>query len=107
MAVSSLAAGVDSWAPAWRVSVDSLAWRTLDAHEFTPAAKGGRLFPERVGDHRVMFWPDSGLLKAEGHPVPEGLAPPRSLTAALDRLVCQLDAAAIPVPARSRRFRRH
>src|SRR3954447_13494000 len=107
MAVASLAAGVDSWAPAWRVPVDSPAWQALDAHPSVPAAMGGRLFPERVNDHRVMFWPGSGLLKAEGHPVPDGLAPPRALPGALDRLIGGMDAAGIPVPTGDRSFRRH
>jgi hypothetical protein len=107
MAIKSAAGGVDTWAPAWRVPVDSPAWQLLDAVPSVPSAKGGKLFAERIGDHRVMFWPQWGLLKAEGHPVPGGLAPAAALPAALDRLVGALDVAGIPVPSGPRRFRRH
>src|SRR3954463_11751825 len=107
MAISAMAAGVDTWSPAWRVPVDSPAWQVLDSYPSVPSAKGGKLFAGRIAEHRVMFWPGSGLLKAEGHPVPGGLAPAAALPGALDRLVGALDVAGIPVPTRPRRFRRH
>src|SRR3954471_5598946 len=107
MAITAMAAGVDTWSPAWRVPVDSPGCHLLEAVPSVPSAKGGKLFAGRIADHRVMFWPGSGLLKAEGHPVPGGLAPAAALPGALDRLVGALDVAGIPVPTRPRRFRRH
>jgi hypothetical protein len=107
MAIKPAAAGVDTWAPAWRVPVDSPAWRELDQREFLPSAKGAKLFPEKVAGHRLLFWPEFGLFKAEGHPVPDGLAPARALPSALDGLVGALNSAGFPVPSGVRRFRRN
>src|SRR3954454_19771367 len=107
MAVKAMACGVDTWAPAWRVPIDSPAWQTMEAMPSAPSAKGGKLLSDRLGDHRVMWWPEFGLIKAEGHPGAGGLAPAAALPAALDRLVGELDAGGVPVPAGPRRFRRH
>src|SRR3954463_13002263 len=107
MALRASAAGVDTWAPAWRVTPDSAHARHLEALCSIPSARGGKLMAQPVAGHRILFWPASGLLKAEGHPTEHGLAPVRSLPAALDRLHDALDVAGVEPPRSGRKFVRH
>src|SRR4051794_8312695 len=107
MSLRAASAGVDTWAPAWRVRVDTPLSRHLEEVATLPSAAGGKLVPQKIAGHRVIYWPGSGLLKAEGHPNESGLAPVRSLPRALDQLVEQLHAAGIPAPHQPRRFDRH
>jgi hypothetical protein len=106
MALTATACGVDTWAPSWRVSPDSSLAQRYAQRATLPSAKGGLLVPERVAGHRLIFWPASGLLKAEGHPAARGLAPVASLPDALVRLQRGMAAEGMPVPAGVRRFRR-
>src|SRR3954452_11948758 len=109
MSLRAVAAGVDTWAPTWRVGVETALARHLEAVCTIPSAVGGRLHPERVGGHRIAFWPASGLLKAEGHPNEHGLAPVASLPEALVAIERELAGAGIELPwlGRERRFTRH
>src|SRR5438876_4277638 len=107
MPLRAAAAGVDTWAPSWRVGVDTPLWRAIDEKATVPSAAGGRLCPEPIGRQRLFFFPVSGLVKAEGHPCPAGLAPVPTLPRALDELRVELAGAGVELPAAERRFRRH
>jgi hypothetical protein len=107
MAVRALAAGVDTWAPSWRVPVDSALAGHLSDRMTVPAGQGGAMLAEKVAGHRVMWWAGSGLLKAEGHPNPAGLAPPATLPGALRELVAAMHNAGVPPPEGHRRFKRY
>ena len=91
------AAGVDTWAPCWRVDPESGAGLALDAVATEPSRRG-RLLPQAIAGHRVLWHRPTGLLKAEGHPSPDGLAAPGELPAALGRLELALLEAGVPVP---------
>lgn len=107
MAVVAVAAGVDTWSPSWRVRVDSPRAKALSQQAVIPSGRGGFLFPATTHpQYRVMWWPGSGLLKAEGHPVADGLAPVATLPRQLERLTGELQDAGIPAPDGFRRFKR-
>jgi hypothetical protein len=51
-----------------------------------------------VAGHRIGWFAPAGLLYAEGHPSPDGLAPPAGLVSALDRVQTAMLAEGVPVP---------
>jgi hypothetical protein len=54
------------------------------------------MLPESVAGHRVGVVPGHRMLWMEGHPAVEGLARPRDLVAAQERVLAALDAADLP-----------
>jgi hypothetical protein len=89
-------AGVDTWSPAWYVPEGGPGWRAMEALATAKAGRA-RMLPDDVLGHRVGWFPDSGLVFAEGHPAPDRLACPDDLPAALLEVEDCMRAADIPV----------
>ncbi len=83
------AAGVDTWSVCWYLEPDSKSWRAMQALATVPAPRS-RLLEDPVADHRVGWFPGTGLLFAEGHPSAFGLAQVSELPGALDRISADL-----------------
>ena len=79
------AAGVDTWSICWYLQPDSKPWRAMEALA-TERGPRSRLLPDRVADHRVGWFPGTGLLFAEGHPNPDGLCRSDALPGAAESL---------------------
>src|SRR5579875_87285 len=95
-------AGVDTWSLGWYTDPQGETRRWF---EDQPTFSGGRAtwLAEKVAGYRVGLYPN-GLLKAEGHPDPDGLCPATELLGrALDAQE-GLRAYGVPVPSRERRF---
>jgi hypothetical protein len=92
--------GVDTWRPSWYVDMETPAaeWWLLNGTPAGAAAGGGFRLPDAIGGHQVGM-SASGLVYAEGHPNPEGLAKAGELPAAYERLCDELRAAGVPLPA--------
>lgn len=95
--IACRSAGVDTWSPCWYVDPDSTAASVLSEMATIGAARG-RLLPEPVAGHRVGYFGATGMIYAEGHPEPDGLANPGRLPAALDRLELALLSEGVPLP---------
>jgi hypothetical protein len=79
--------GIDTWGLGWYVPGKSLDAAVYSACTVQGPA-GSRLLPDPLpSGHRVGYFPAYGLMFAEGHPSPDGLAPGDSLG---DRL-CSLE----------------
>lgn len=89
-------AGVDTWSPAWYVQDGGSGWRAME-NLATAKAGRARMLPDDVAGHRVGWFPDSGLVFAEGHPARDGLACPDDLPAVLLTIEQSMRAADIPV----------
>ncbi len=74
-----------------------MAGAMLDDLATLPAARG-RLLPEEVGGHNIGWDRYSGMLYAEGHPDPDGLASPDGLPDVFSDLVTAMLEAGVPVP---------
>jgi hypothetical protein len=80
------AAGIDTWSPAWKLAEGTAIRRAVAAEAVRPTARG-RMLPDLVDGHRVVWFESAGLLAAEGHPEGDGvLASPDRLPEALARL---------------------
>ncbi len=102
MSATVLAAGVDTWSPAWYVGESSPAARALASLATVPS-KRSQLIPEPIDGHRVGWFPDSGLAFAEGRPGGDTLASPDELPEALCRLESAMwDFGVTVEPARTR-----
>jgi hypothetical protein len=68
----AIAAGIDTWSVCWRGEAGS---ELLGSVRALATVQAGRayLVPEKVGDHRVGWFPESGLVFAEGHPAGDEL----------------------------------
>lgn len=95
MPVEAVAAGVDTWSPAWYVSDQALDQVMERA---TVKTSRGFLMPEAVDGHRVGVIPAVGLMWAEGHPDPAGLAQPDSLGVHLARLTTSMRESGLTIP---------
>jgi hypothetical protein len=91
-------AGVDTWSPAWYVQEGDPGWRAMESLA-TARAGRARMLPEDVAGHRVGWFPDSGLVFAEGHAARDGLACPDELPDVLLDVEDSMRAADIPVSA--------
>ena len=101
----SLAAGVDTWKPCWYVGQDSDAARALD--ELATVGSGrGRMLPEAVAEHRVLWHRGSAMVAMEGHPVAGELAGAERLPAALAQLHRAMADVGVPLPQHEQRFDR-
>jgi len=91
-----LAAGVDTWSPCWYAEPGSPLARSLRALAIHQAARAW-LLPEPVAGHRVGWFPDHGLVFAEGRPGGEALSAAAELPAAHKRLCSALADLGIPL----------
>ena len=94
-------AGVDTWSPAWYAEPGSPLERAISQL----AVGGGRkvkLVPQPVMDHRVGWFPDAGLVFAEGHPGGSRLGSADDLPIVLEQLEERLQEAMIPVTRSAR-----
>jgi len=64
-------AGIDTAKICWRLDVDSPAGRAADTLATVPTSRARQL-PAKINGHRVLWYPDAGLLAAEGHPAGDG-----------------------------------
>ncbi len=94
---SCVAAGVDTWSVCWYLTPGSRAARTI-ASMAGPGVAGSQLLREPILDHRIGWFPDPGLLYAEGHPAPGGLARSEQLPAVLEQLRGELHDRGVQVP---------
>lgn len=88
-------AGVDTWSPCWYAEPGSPLARSLRALA-SQSSHRAWLLPEPVAGHRIGWFPDSGLVFAEGPPAAQELAPAAGLPAALERLEGDLGDLGIP-----------
>ncbi|HEX3735218.1 MAG TPA: hypothetical protein VHU86_08690 [Solirubrobacterales bacterium] len=79
------AVGLDTWSPAWYAPPGARLGRALRALATEPARRAW-LLPERLGPYRVGWFPDSGLVFAEGRPGDGALLPAAALPGALAEL---------------------
>jgi len=87
-------AGVDTWRPTFRTSfsVDETIWRRM--------GRGGCFVREDLPGHRLEWYPEHGVLAAEGHPNPDGLCQPWALEDAYQRLLDRFEEYDVPRPTR-------
>ena len=97
MSVQAVAAGIDTWSPAWYLAAGSDEAIAMGALA-TVRSSRGFLLPDKVSEHRVGWNPGVGLLYAEGHPREDGLAAPDTLVERHESLVAALLDAGVPVP---------
>lgn len=89
-------AGIDTWSPAWYAMPASALERAMEALGEGPR-RSVQLLHDQVMGHRVGWFPNSGLVFAEGHPAGEGLCCPDELPAVLEALETSLQDRGIPV----------
>lgn len=87
-------AGVDTWRPVFRTSfsVDEGVWRRI--------GQGGSFLREDVPDYKLQWFPEYGVLCAEGHPNHDGLCAPWQLEAAYQGLLDSLEEYGVARPTR-------
>lgn len=93
---SVLAAGIDTWSPCWYTEPGSPLARAMRA---LASQASGRAFllPEPLGAHRLGWFPDPGLVFAEGRLGGEGLIPSGAIPAALADLRAAIADLGIPL----------
>lgn len=95
-------AGIDTWSPAWYVNEGTKAARAMSALATIRVPRGYAL-EHQVAGHKIGWFPASGLVWAEGHPQPDGLASGEQLP----QVLCDLEEAlwdhGIPVQPRATR----
>jgi hypothetical protein len=91
--------GVDTWRAAWYVDPEGPAadWWVGNGVPAGAGDGGGFRLQHKVADH-VVGMSASGLVYAEGHPNPDGLAKAGELPGAYERLCEQLRDAGVPLP---------
>lgn len=92
------AAGVDTWSPCWYARPGGPLARVLGRLAIEPAARA-MLLPDSLAGHRVGWFPEPGLVFAEGRPGGETLLGPAALAAAYGRLADELGDFGVPVAA--------
>lgn len=92
------AAGVDTWSPCWYAEPGTPPARAMRALASRASGRAW-LLPEPVAGHRAGWFPDAGLLFAEGRPGGEELTPAAALPATLGSLAAALAELGIPVAA--------
>jgi hypothetical protein len=92
-----IAAGIDTWSPCWYAEPGSPLARAMRA---LASRASGRAFlvPEPLGGHRLGWFPDPGLVFAEGRPGGEALTPAAAIAAALQDLGGAIADRGIPLP---------
>jgi hypothetical protein len=90
-----VALGIDTWSLCWYGEPGS---PLLSALRSLATIQAGRayLVPTRVEDHRVGWFPEYGLVFAEGHPDDSGLCSSFDLAVTTNRLLTALDHFGIP-----------
>jgi hypothetical protein len=92
------AAGIDTWSPCWYTEPASPLARAMRALATWPSGRAF-LLPEPLDGYRVGWFPEPGLVFAEGRPGGEALTPPHAAPAALRRLSGALADLGIPLAA--------
>jgi hypothetical protein len=91
-------AGIDTFSPCWSVGHESQAGRAMCALATSHAGRG-RLIPEAVAGYRVGFFPEPGLIYAEGHPAgADELADPDALPEAVQTVEDELRDRGVMLP---------
>jgi hypothetical protein len=87
-------AGVDTWRPVFRTSfsVDEGVWRRV--------GQGGSYLREDVPGYKLQWFPEFGVLCAEGHPNPDGLCEPWALEDAYQALLGRFEEYGMEQPTR-------
>jgi hypothetical protein len=93
------AAGIDTWSPCWYAEPGSPLARAMRALARIETAGRAHLLPDPVAGYRVGWFPEPGLVFAEGRPGGEALTPAPAAPAALRRLCDALADLGIPVAA--------
>ncbi|HWO16366.1 MAG TPA: hypothetical protein VNM89_06600 [Solirubrobacterales bacterium] len=93
-----LATGVDTWSPCWYAEPGLPLARAMRALASEQARRAWML-PDPVLGHRVGWFPDAGLVFAEGRAGAEALVAAAELPAALERLGAALADLGIPIAA--------
>lgn len=91
-----VAAGVDTWSPCWYAKPGTAlarAMKGLASH----SSRRASLLPERVDGYRVGWFPEPGLVFAEGRPLGEDLCPAGELREAAGRLGAALEDLGVPL----------
>lgn len=91
-----MATGVDTMSPCWYAEPGSPLAAAMAALA-TANSRFAALLPEPVGGYRVGWFPESGLVFAEGRPAEEGLAGPEEAIGATEALADQLGALGVSV----------
>lgn len=104
--IQVVAAGIDTWSFCWYVERDSELATTMRRNATRPISRCWQL-PQAIGGYRVGWFPDSGLLFAEGRARPDGLCAAPQVSDAVEDLRTALEASGIgPVPLSDLRLRR-
>jgi hypothetical protein len=99
MSATAVRAGVDTWKAAWKVDPDGPEGRYMSDRATVPSRLNSWLVPEPIHGHRVQWFPEHGLLAAEGHPAGKGeLCAASDLQTAYDGLERALCDADLPLP---------
>lgn len=93
-----VAAGVDTWSPCWYAEPGSPLSRAMRALA-TQASRRACLLPEKIEGYRVGWFPEPGLVFAEGKPQGADLCSSANLGRALERLRKGLEDIGVPVSA--------
>jgi hypothetical protein len=97
MALSVIAAGVDTWSPCWYLREGSAAERAIESLA-NVRAKRGRVMSESIQGHRIGWFASERMLYAEGHPGGENLGCPDDLPQVLEELAGGIVDYGIPLP---------
>jgi hypothetical protein len=91
-----VALGIDTWSLCWYGNPGS---SLLTALRSLATVQAGRayLVPNCVADHRIGWFPEYGLVFAEGHPTAPDLCRPSEITWAADHLLAALAQLGIPI----------
>ena len=93
-----LATGIDTFSPCWYAEAGSPLARAMRGLATEPSRRA-MLVPEPLGGYRVGWFPEPGLVFAEGHPLEQGLVSAARLPEAEERLGRDLADLGIPVAA--------
>lgn len=90
-----VAVGIDTWSLCWYGKPGSSLLCSLRSLATVQAGRAC-LVPTRVADHRIGWFPESGLVFAEGHPAGTDLCGPSDLSSAVSRVLAHMKLLGIP-----------
>ena len=102
-----IAAGIDTWSVAWYLRDGGDESRAAGALA-TVKQRRSRAFPDTIEGHRILWFEDARMLKAEGHPKAGDLAPadPSFLAERVEALAVGLADYGVTVPKNDSPFDR-